>query len=193
MAALNEVWEYYGKDQAKLDSLCISHCAGTYNPRRVRGSATRWSNHAFGAAIDLDAEHNGFNTGHGTMPQPVIDAFKRQGARWGGDYHGRTDPMHFEFCQNAEALGLIDLPQGDKDTDDLGNDVPAPATPHDVAPDAPVAQPWWKKAWTFVSGGSSISLGAALYDWRVAIALAVVFLIVFLVVWPTVKKKLEAM
>ena len=25
------------------------------------------------------------------------DAFKRQGARWGGDFKKRTDPMHFEF------------------------------------------------------------------------------------------------
>ena len=27
----------------------------------------------------------------------VVDAFKRQGARWGGDFKKRTDPMHFEF------------------------------------------------------------------------------------------------
>jgi len=35
------------------------------------------------------------------MPQLVIDAFKHQGARWGGDYRGRKDPMHFEFVSPA--------------------------------------------------------------------------------------------
>lgn len=97
LAVFNAIWDHYGKDQAALDKLRISHYSGSYNPRLIAGTHT-WSNHAYGAAIDFDAEHNGFNTGHGTMPQPVVDAFKAQGALWGGDYHGRTDPMHFEFC-----------------------------------------------------------------------------------------------
>lgn len=103
-AALEEVWDYYDKDQTKIDALKISHYDGAYNPRKIRGSATKWSNHAYGAAIDLDAAHNGFGTGHGAMPKPVVDAFKRQGARWGGDYKGRTDPMHFEFAAGGAIL-----------------------------------------------------------------------------------------
>lgn len=106
LAALTEIWEHYGKDQATLDRLGVSRYDGAYNPRFIRGSSTKWSNHAYGAAIDINAQDNGFNTGHGTMPQPVVDAFKRQGARWGGDYHGRTDPMHFEFCDNGESDAL---------------------------------------------------------------------------------------
>lgn len=97
-AVLSEIWEVSGRSQTKLDMLGVSNYSGAYNPRYIRGSTTKWSNHAYGAAIDIDAEHNGFNTGHGRMPEFVIDAFKRQGARWGGNYHGRTDPMHFEFC-----------------------------------------------------------------------------------------------
>ena len=96
-AALQEIWEFYGKDQGKIDALGISKYAGAYNHRLIRGSKTKWSNHAYGAAIDLNAVENGLNM-KGNMPQPVIDAFKRQGARWGGDYKGRKDPMHFEFC-----------------------------------------------------------------------------------------------
>jgi lysozyme family protein len=84
LAALNEIWEAYGKDQNKIDAARVSIYDGAYNKRKISGS-DRWSNHAFG-----------FNTGHGTMPQIVIDAFKRQGWRWGGNYKGRTDPMHFE-------------------------------------------------------------------------------------------------
>lgn len=127
LAALNEIWRVSGQNQALLNKLGVSSFSGTYNPRKVRGSRTKWSNHAFGAAIDIDAEHNGFGTGHGRMPQFVIDAFKRQGARWGGDYHGRTDPMHFEFCCDGPAhAGMADLgddaaPQGDE-APEVGND-----------------------------------------------------------------------
>lgn len=96
-AALNEIWDAYGRDQLKIDQVRASSYDGAYNPRKISGS-NRWSNHAFAAAIDIDAAHNGFNSGHGTQSLIVVNAFKRQGARWGGDYHGRTDPMHFEFC-----------------------------------------------------------------------------------------------
>lgn len=97
-AALAEIWDHYFHDQSTIDKLRISSYSGAYNLRLISGT-NRWSNHAFGAAIDFDAEHNGFNTGKGTMSPIVIDAFKRQGARWGGDYKHRTDPMHFEFVE----------------------------------------------------------------------------------------------
>jgi hypothetical protein len=98
-AALNDIWTAYGHDQTAIDHDRVSHYDGAYNPRKIAGSE-RWSNHAFACAIDFDANHNGFNTGHGTMPKKVIDAFLKQGARWGGNYHHRTDPMHFEFCSD---------------------------------------------------------------------------------------------
>ena len=194
LAALNEIWEKSGRSQALLDKEGISDCAGTYNPRKVRGSATKWSNHAFGAAIDLDAKSNGLGT-KGDMPQFVIDAFKRQGARWGGDYKGRKDPMHFEFCRdaNADTFGIIDLPHSDADTDDISHELPDAPPPHEVAPDAGVKEPFWKKGWAWVTGSGIGGFGAFLYDYRVAIAFAVVFLIVFFMAWPTIKKKLEAM
>lgn len=206
-AALNEIWEHYGRDQATLDRLGISNCAGTYNPRYVRGSKTKWSNHAYGAAIDLAAGENGFNAadadhdGHpGTIPQPVVQAFKRQGARWGGDYKRRRDPMHFEFCADpavrTASLGAIDMPEIDNDDDapDAGMDM-TPPPHHDVAPDAPFesGQPWYKRAWTWLSTGGASLFAGGLYDWRVAVALGVVGLIIFLVVWFTyLRKKLEA-
>ena len=99
--ALNTVWNYYGKDQKKIDALGISKTAGTYNKRFIRGSSSKWSNHAYGAAIDINAEQNGFNM-EGNIPPVMIAAFKAEGARWGGDYRGRTDPMHFEFCDSGE-------------------------------------------------------------------------------------------
>lgn len=101
LSALTKVWDYYDHDQATIDKLGISKTAGTYNPRKIRGSATKWSNHAYGAAIDINAEQNGFNVA-GNIPPVMIAAFKSEGARWGGDYKSRKDPMHFEFCDGGE-------------------------------------------------------------------------------------------
>lgn len=200
MAALNDIWERYGKDQALIDKLGISKCAGTYNPRKVRGSATKWSNHAFGAAIDFNAAENGFNA-KSTIPLPVIAAFKRQGARWGGDYRGRKDPMHFEFCDagpvSIASLDAVELPAMDdgENIPDAGMDMTPPPS-HDMAPDANIEtanQPWYKKVWAWVSGGGATGIMAGgMYDWRVAAAIAAVGLIVFLVVWFTyLRKRLE--
>jgi hypothetical protein len=189
-AALDEIWENCKHDQALLDREGISNCAGTYNPRKVRGSATKWSNHAFGAAIDLDAKDNGLGT-KGDMPYWVVNAFKRQGFRWGGDYRGRKDPMHFEACDPGPtvAVGIADLPEGDTDADDIPNSQPPP---HDVAPDAPIAAPWYKKAWTWLTGGGFATLAGGIYDYRVAIVLGAIGLVVFLVIWFTyLRKRLE--
>lgn len=100
LAALNEIWDHCQHDQAKIDAAGVSKYAGAYNPRMVRGSATKWSNHAYAAAIDLNAEENGLYA-KGNMPQFVIDAFCRQGWMWGGWYTGRKDPMHFEAVDNG--------------------------------------------------------------------------------------------
>jgi hypothetical protein len=100
LAALDEIWDYCQRDQAKVDAAGVSKYAGAYNHRLVRGSSTKWSNHAYAAAIDLNAEENGLYA-KGNMPQFVIDAFCRQGAMWGGWYKGRKDPMHFEFVDNG--------------------------------------------------------------------------------------------
>lgn len=167
-AALDEIWEHYGRDQRKIDALGISKYAGAYNPRKVRGSATKWSNHAYGAAIDLNAEENGFGGGHGTMPQPVINAFKRQGARWGGDYRGRTDPMHFEFCDASGYPGpvtLMDAPETDADSDSPTNSTP------DVTPNQSWLRRKWKGITGWFSGGAGLGFFGYLTDWRVVAVL----------------------
>lgn len=100
LAALNEIWDFYGRDQARVDAAGLSKYNGAYNPRMVRGSATKWSNHAYAAAIDINADQNAMYAA-GNMPQAAIDAFCRQGAMWGGWYTGRKDAMHFEFVDNG--------------------------------------------------------------------------------------------
>lgn len=104
LAALNEIWDYCQHDQAKVDASGASNYNGAYNHRMVRGSATKWSNHAYAAAIDLNAGENALGVKKGTMPQFIVDAFCRQGAMWGGWYTGRPDWMHFEFVDNGGRL-----------------------------------------------------------------------------------------
>ena len=101
LAALNEIWDYCQHDQAKVNAAGVSNYAGAHNHRYVRGSTTKWSNHAYAAAIDLNAEENSLGKRKGTMPQFVVDAFCRQGAMWGGWYTSRPDWMHFEFVDNG--------------------------------------------------------------------------------------------
>lgn len=100
LAALNEIWDYCQHDQKKIDAAGVSKYNGAYNHRPVRGSTTKWSNHAYAAAIDINAEENGLYA-QGNIPQFVIDAFCRQGWMWGGWYTGRKDPMHFEAVDNG--------------------------------------------------------------------------------------------
>jgi hypothetical protein len=189
-AALSEIWETCQRSQARIDAARISIFSGAYNPRYVRGyepgnaagRTPRWSNHAYGAAIDFDAPHNGFNTGRGTMPNFVVDAFKRQGALWGGDYRGRTDPMHFEFCSRDVApVAFADVPQADGDSDAAAADaaplpqgVPTPVTP------AGTASGFFGRARNWiVAAASSVGFGGlgALSNWEIA---AVVFGFLFL-------------
>jgi peptidoglycan hydrolase-like protein with peptidoglycan-binding domain len=77
----------------------VQHYSGSYNYRPVRGSS-RLSCHAFGAAVDFDAENLPLGSSYpaADMPQSVVDAFKAQGFFWGGDYRGRKDPMHFQLA-----------------------------------------------------------------------------------------------
>ncbi len=68
--------------------------AGCYYPRFIAGS-TQLSNHAFGLALDINVQDNQRGT-VGEMDRGVVDAFKKWGFGWGGDWN-YTDPMHFEL------------------------------------------------------------------------------------------------
>lgn len=91
------IFDAFNREPSAIKAANADVYDGCLNDRNISGSSHR-SMHAYAAAIDLDAEHNGFNTGHGKIDPRVVKAFKDEGWRWGGDYHGRTDPMHFEAC-----------------------------------------------------------------------------------------------
>lgn len=84
---------------ARMQADGVTVYDGTYNPRTIAGSSNM-SMHAFCCAIDFDAAHNGFTrdrtAGKIKANSIIVQAFKAEGWRWGGDYTGRRDPMHFE-------------------------------------------------------------------------------------------------
>lgn len=68
-----------------------------YACRKIRGSST-WSNHAWGLAVDLNAPTNPMTSSLKTdMPSWMPDMWNRYHFRWGGDYAGRKDAMHYEY------------------------------------------------------------------------------------------------
>jgi hypothetical protein len=71
---------------------------GLYNPRKMRGSTTEWSMHAWAIAIDLNASKNGNEThwpSKAVMPIEVMECFAQEGWTAAGAFWGR-DAMHFQ-------------------------------------------------------------------------------------------------
>lgn len=96
LAVFNEIWNECDHDLKKLNATGISDFGGCFNIRPIAGS-NNWSNHSWACAADFSPATNGFNVKKTTLQGIVVDTFKSHGARWGGDYKNRKDPMHFEF------------------------------------------------------------------------------------------------
>lgn len=75
----------------------LTRYAGVYNFRQKRGGSS-YSVHAYGAAIDLDPDHNAFKDSwpmKSTMPLEVMEIFATEGWKSAGAFWG-YDAMHFE-------------------------------------------------------------------------------------------------
>jgi hypothetical protein len=72
---------------------------GCFNPRYKRVNAGAVSVHAYGLAVDINAAQNPMGDELVTdMPQAFIEAFKAEGFTWGGEFSGKKDAMHFQWC-----------------------------------------------------------------------------------------------
>lgn len=88
---------------ASVETLQQSLGCWGFEPRTIRGSTTV-SNHASGTAIDLnsfrhalsDDPANSFSSDQISAIHNIIGAMNGV-VRWGGDYSGRKDGMHFEI------------------------------------------------------------------------------------------------
>jgi hypothetical protein len=95
----------------------LEHQHGPFHPgqcwgfanRAIRGS-TAPSNHSWGLAIDLDAPSNPMTTNPGaphTIGSYASGIGAKYGFRWGGDYVGRKDYMHFEFMGTPASAAAV--------------------------------------------------------------------------------------
>ena len=83
------------RSQGAIEDAGLSLFGGSYAYRRIEGSH-RLSCHAWGAAIDLDPEHNVMGSRKWSMPKDVVSIFEAQKWTWGGRWKHRPDPMHFQ-------------------------------------------------------------------------------------------------
>jgi len=97
VAALNACLERHRYRTRKADT-------GAYNCRKITGG-TGYSLHAYGIAIDINWQSNPYGSRLITdMPAAMVADIKairtnngKQVWRWGGDYTGNKDAMHFEI------------------------------------------------------------------------------------------------
>jgi hypothetical protein len=94
----------------RVEALVQGWCWG-YSYRPVKG-ATSLSNHASGTAIDMNAPNHPLgkkNTYSAAQRDEIHRILGEVGGvvRWGGDYSGRVDEMHFEI--NANAASVADV------------------------------------------------------------------------------------
>jgi D-alanyl-D-alanine carboxypeptidase len=107
-----EVADAYGGDD---DRLMNADVTSAFNCRFVAGTQ-RWSQHAYGRAVDINPTENPYVTPSGHVSPPAgraftdrsrdaegliksgsstVRAFKRVGWGWGGNWSGTKDYMHF--------------------------------------------------------------------------------------------------
>lgn len=106
LASLERLLDVFGPDGIAEHGLDLY--AGVYNHRKIRGGSKSWSLHAYGAAIDINPDVNGFSTpwradrigqpGYASMPIRAMECFEAEGFISGGRAWGR-DAMHFQYTQ----------------------------------------------------------------------------------------------
>jgi hypothetical protein len=105
------IFDYLGSQfNKRVEKLFNPGCWGYYN-RAIIGS-TVTSNHASGTAIDLNApKHPLGASGTFTTKQRAeirkILNYLDGVVRWGGDYSGRKDEMHFEIVGNSNQVKKV--------------------------------------------------------------------------------------
>jgi hypothetical protein len=99
-----------GQFHRTVESLHDGWCWGYYY-KKIEGSGDI-SNHASGTAIDLNAPNHvmgksgTFNAAQRTAIRNILHTCEGV-VRWGGDYTGRKDEMHFEIVGTQEEVARV--------------------------------------------------------------------------------------
>lgn len=93
-----------------LDEPVLDDWGYAYRP--VRGYSTGLSNHSSGTAVDLNATDHpiGVAETFSDAEEDTIARFLQRYSgciRWGGDYRGRKDEMHFEIDRPLHACEVV--------------------------------------------------------------------------------------
>lgn len=96
-----------------VEPIVDGSCWGWY-VKPVAGQTTGYSNHSSGTAMDYNATKHGLGAEDTFTPAQVSTVHRLLAeldgvVRWGGDYSGRKDPMHFEIVKNAAAVHAVRL------------------------------------------------------------------------------------
>jgi len=77
-----------------------------YSCRAISGSSNP-SNHSWGLAVDINAPSNPYTSPLKTdMPSWMPQLWESYGFRWGGNYSGSKDAMHYEFMGSVQDAQL---------------------------------------------------------------------------------------
>lgn len=105
------VFNYLGERfNSEVEPITVSHSWGWAN-RAIRGSSST-SNHASATAVDLNAPKHPLGKS-GTFSAAQVRAIRKilndlgGSIRWGGDYSGRKDEMHFEVNTSKANLAKV--------------------------------------------------------------------------------------
>lgn len=95
---------------AHVEAIHTPGCWG-YDVRKIKGGSA-WSNHSSGTAIDYNApRHPQGKRGTWTEAQVhkihVLIDYCGGVVRWGGDYHGTPDEMHFEIVGDHAQVAAL--------------------------------------------------------------------------------------
>ena len=113
---------WFDKKLEDLDEPVLDDWGYAYRP--VRGYSSTLSNHSSGTAMDLNATDHPLGVDHTFTVKEIAAIHERLKLyagtiRWGGDYSGRKDAMHFEInatigaCEKR-ARALLDSPRGER-------------------------------------------------------------------------------
>ena len=99
--ALLAIKKLYGT-QADIEAHRLHLTGGSFMFRLMRGSSTKLSIHSWGAAIDIDPQHNPFPAKWrpGFIPREAAACFQTCGLVWRGA-SGDDDPMHFQAVEHS--------------------------------------------------------------------------------------------